>query len=291
MRPPLWQRMRASRRDPASDSDEMEFPVPNIETSSESEREDTGETTFYPSISDVITVRYLLQWKVVAEGIPPEIADMIIEEAEYWASTEVKIDQKTVVKQDEDRELLRTVLLCHERTSDGSSSKLLPHRLAHPCRKIVFTIDSHDQGWGGEPGCRGTYRGSYTWFNADVVPFEDEPPSTATDTNTQEGSRKRGYKPGDPHFMPGDDKLQSNLTGTGRTQHYTITWHNLDAISPGTPEAEEIDRTQGRGQATLDGRRVREMRPGDSISVWARARFGGWANHVQGISVRVFWTV
>lgn len=93
----------------------MEFPVPNIETSSESEREDTGETTFYPSISDVITVRYLLQWKVVAEGIPPEIADMIIEEAEYWASTEVKIDQKTVVKQDEDRELLRTVPLCHER--------------------------------------------------------------------------------------------------------------------------------------------------------------------------------
>jgi hypothetical protein len=34
-----------------------------------------------------------------------------------------------------------------------------------PCRKIVFTIKSHDQGWGGPPGCRGTYKGSSTWFD------------------------------------------------------------------------------------------------------------------------------
>lgn len=34
-----------------------------------------------------------------------------------------------------------------------------------PCRKIVFRIKSHDQGWGGPPGCRGTYKGSSTWFD------------------------------------------------------------------------------------------------------------------------------
>ena len=103
-----------------SDSDVMEFPAPNIETSSESEVEDTGDSTFYPSISDALTVRYLLQWKVVAGGIPPEIADMIIEAAEYWASTEVKIDHKIVVRQDADRELLRTVPLCHEKVCVAS---------------------------------------------------------------------------------------------------------------------------------------------------------------------------
>jgi hypothetical protein len=38
-------------------------------------------------------------------------------------------------------------------------------RTAHPCRKIVFKIISHDQGWGGA-GLRGQYAGSYTWFDA-----------------------------------------------------------------------------------------------------------------------------
>ncbi|CCU82869.1 unnamed protein product [Blumeria hordei] len=33
-----------------------------------------------------------------------------------------------------------------------------------PCRRIVFTIKSHDQGWGGSFGHRGTYQGSFTWF-------------------------------------------------------------------------------------------------------------------------------
>lgn len=293
MRPPMQRETRRPQPDQSSDSDDileseeildsdsMEFPAPNIETISESEVEVTGDSMFYPSISDALTVRYLLQWKVAAGGIPPEIADIIIEEAEYWVSTEVKIDRKIVVRQDADRELLRTVPLCHEKKSDGSLSKLLPHRLAHPCRKIVFNLDSHDQGWGGEPGCRGTYRGSYTWFNAEIASLEDE----------HEDVIKDGTKPGESNFMANGNKLQSNLTATGETKHYTITWHHLDAIEPGTPEAEEIEQAQGRGHATLDGRRVREMRPGDSISVWGRARFGGWANHVQGLSVRVFWGV
>lgn len=33
------------------------------------------------------------------------------------------------------------------------------------CRKIVFSIRSHDQGWGGSAADKGTYRGSYTWFD------------------------------------------------------------------------------------------------------------------------------
>jgi len=32
------------------------------------------------------------------------------------------------------------------------------------CKKIVLTLKSHDQGWGGQAAHRGTYEGSYTWF-------------------------------------------------------------------------------------------------------------------------------
>lgn len=41
----------------------------------------------------------------------------------------------------------------------------------NPCRKIVFTIHSMDQGWGGRPEHHGTYQGSYTWFDVGLERF------------------------------------------------------------------------------------------------------------------------
>lgn len=43
-------------------------------------------------------------------------------------------------------------------------AKISQPRGAHPCRKIVFTLLSHDQGWGGGQSI-GHYDGSYTWFD------------------------------------------------------------------------------------------------------------------------------
>jgi hypothetical protein len=43
-------------------------------------------------------------------------------------------------------------------------SKFQP-RGDHPCRKIVFTIRSHDQGWANDVENRGTYNASFTWFD------------------------------------------------------------------------------------------------------------------------------
>lgn len=35
----------------------------------------------------------------------------------------------------------------------------------HPCRKIVFTLKSHDQGWADDISNKGTYVSSWTWFD------------------------------------------------------------------------------------------------------------------------------
>ncbi|KAF3141894.1 hypothetical protein TWF594_005949 [Orbilia oligospora] len=35
-------------------------------------------------------------------------------------------------------------------------------------RKIVFRTSSHDQGYGGEAGCQGTYRGAFSWLSAEI---------------------------------------------------------------------------------------------------------------------------
>lgn len=154
----------------------------------------------------------------------------------------------------------------------------------------MFNIASHDQGWGGSR--EGAYDTSWTWFDVETIPSTQQE-SSETDETTADSSEPqvRSFDHGVPGFLPTGDKLQANKAAVRETQQYTITWHHLDAIEPGTPEAEEIERERGQGRATLDGRRVREMGLGDSISVVGRARFGGWANHVERLSVRVFWAV
>jgi len=51
-----------------------------------------------------------------------------------------------------------------EEVLKGWEAKSLP-RGKSPCRKIVFTIKSYDQGWGGTRGEDGPYAGSFTWFD------------------------------------------------------------------------------------------------------------------------------
>jgi hypothetical protein len=82
-----------------------------------------------------------------------------------------------------------------------------------------------------------------------------------------------------------------NRAATRETKRHHIIWHYLDAISPDSEEALRIQREDGRGSETLDGSKVRSMKLGDTVSVWARARFPGWVNHAKSVSVRVFWAI
>lgn len=41
----------------------------------------------------------------------------------------------------------------------------------HPVRKVVFTIQSHDQGWATGERNRG-YHNSWTWFEAGLERFD-----------------------------------------------------------------------------------------------------------------------
>lgn len=45
-------------------------------------------------------------------------------------------------------------------------------RLVHPVRKVVFTIKSHDQGWANRNVQRGSYKASWTWFEAGLERFD-----------------------------------------------------------------------------------------------------------------------
>ncbi|RJE21408.1 hypothetical protein PHISCL_06239 [Aspergillus sclerotialis] len=250
-----------------------------------------GPEPLYPNISDVLKTRHVLRWKIREEGLPMEIVDMIIDAAEYWPSTEVRLGKRVVIRQDRDQELVRTVPLCFDEESLKSTNpKPLPHRQTHPCRKIVFSISAHDQGWGGTPQ-PSKFGGSYTWFDTEIIHNAHEIPREPQDTAEKPPEQARHFEPSDPFLLPSVHKLQSNARAQREEQHYTIVWHHLDNIRADSSEAEEIENSQGRGRATLDGSKVRDLEVGDSVAVWGRARFGGWSNFVIRLNVRVFWVV
>ena len=261
--------------------------------------------------------------------------------------------------------------------------------LEHPCRKIVFTIESHDQGWANNMHDRGTYERSYSWFDVGLERYgwrggqEDKKSSTKdtdthTDTHTDTDTDTNIHplapsvpetaalytirpsvivassmpSPGDGHrsfrpqiyqeqqrpslsspsrpwrfdfaLNPGADRLQSNRVATRDFTKHRIVWSWTDEKPPleeerappnqgqagpnnnnnnnnnntGGPAAGEgapimrcpLDKV-GRGSETGDGSFVRDLRVGDVVTVWAKARYPGWVNTVRRVQVDVYWAV
>jgi len=197
-------------------------------------------------------------------------------------------------------------------------------RSEHPCKKIVFNFKSHDQGWGGDADCQGTYRGAFSWFDVGLERFsatrdanpvpppkrgnvnplriciedsEEKPitcilrtiipvtvPTSPSDLDNSDLGQL--YHP----LCPDANALQKNRTATRQTHEYTITWSASDNVSPDSPEADALE-AQGRGRDTISGNFVRSLVPGDVITVWAKARFAGWSNHIESMKMDVYWAI
>ncbi len=71
---------------------------------------------------------------------------------------------------------------------------------------------------------------------------------------------------------------------------HRVEWRADDAIDPQSPAADEL-ADAGRGRATGDGAFVRALKLGDMVTVWGRARYPGWLNHVERLEVKVYWSV
>ncbi|RKF58725.1 hypothetical protein GcC1_181034 [Golovinomyces cichoracearum] len=221
-------------------------------------------------------------------------------------------------------------------------------RGSHPCRKIVFTIESHDQGWGGIPNSRGTYEDSFTWFDVgkeeaciyDVGKCSSSQPSsprlpevpddnfrdpffivpslstfaprnnssecTGTNTiyctsrtiiprivsDTPDSTPNNSRRPSqfEHPLLPDSKVLQKNITAEKETKKHVITWSYNDNIDPDSHAGTLLEK-QGRGRATANGEFVRNLRIGETVTVWGKSRFPGWSNSVEGLSIDVYWAV
>jgi hypothetical protein len=177
--------------------------------------------------------------------------------------------------------------------------------LERPVRKVVFKLRSRDQAWGGSREHQQTYQGSWTWFEAGLERFEtpngeDEPEITRPfDT----ASLRPVYPTGEAVTKPNGQReikyplnpdemhtIQRNRTAGRQMVDYEVVWRWTDDISPESLEAERLEE-MGRGKASGSGEFVRNLRLGDVVSIWGKARFLGWANNVERASVQVYWAL
>lgn len=186
--------------------------------------------------------------------------------------------------------------------------------LAHPCRRIVFTIRSEDQGWGGTREDAGTYRHSWTWFEAglerwcstgttetDVTghhrPQQAKPSLMVSDLSTVLPEVVWDEESDDYVFshplLPREDlKIQCNVVASREVREHRIVWSYTDDIDRDRDvEAVAQLAEKGRGTVTGNGKFVRDLKLGDVVTVWAKARFPGWQNRVHSIKLDIYYAV
>lgn len=73
-------------------------------------------------------------------------------------------------------------------------------------------------------------------------------------------------------------------------QHHHVEWSWKDDIDPESSAGRELIGV-GRGVATADGSFIRSLKLGDMVTVWGRARFAGWTNSVEKVTVQVYWAL
>ncbi|OLN96525.1 hypothetical protein CCHL11_00779 [Colletotrichum chlorophyti] len=198
-----------------------------------------------------------------------------------------------------------------------------PPALTHPVRKIVFKIRSRDQGWGGsrrEDG--GPYAESWTWFEAGLERFNKDrqcdglckKPVQTPETQAENAGFENpdaanlctcglqsiyppvvqtdGGKLAYHHFLHPLDNLQiqANRKAHKQMMDHEVVWSWTDDIHPESPEADHLVEI-GRGRGTGTGKFVRDLQLGDVVTVWAKARFGGWTNYPESVKVEIYWAI
>jgi hypothetical protein len=181
---------------------------------------------------------FLLQQKLVRDVIPA-----IIDYAELHECTTNETHFQPLVRVSE-QHAPKQLLVCE-----------VPRPLARvlrPVRAIVFTINSHDQGFASDRD-----GGSWTWFTAQKLaqPVGDD--QTVADENST------------PPTLTNHRDIVRNPMARSRFTTHEVVWR---ANSEDPAETEWVS----------------SMQAGDQFAVHAWARFPAWVNHISDVSVKVY---
>ncbi|KAJ7167865.1 hypothetical protein C8R46DRAFT_996065 [Mycena filopes] len=235
--------------------------------------------SFSPSVKDLLAARDALLCI-----LPLELVYILLHLAEYWVhDTTERAEYHNIHNPSTHNASVCYLLTSPIRRLDADTERL-------KIMRVVFKTVSHDQGWGGEDGTQGSYRQSYTWFEAAILRRPLAAASSESDSSI-------GHAPGadtgmtyDPAFevakvddvegSPGTRwMVQRNVVATDDFCKHSVAWP-----TPALPAPANSGAGDGAGFVErLDG--------GDVIAVVARAIYLGWCNHVKSVRVAVYYAL
>lgn len=114
-----------------------------------------------------------------------------------------------------------------------------------------------------------------------VLPVTEPRPPNTSDENSDTFKHE---------LLPSTMAIQKNATAMRDTREYKVTWSFDDNVVTDSLDASELEK-QGRGRETGNGEFVRNLKVGDVVTVWGKARFPQWINHVEEVKIDVYWAV
>lgn len=117
------------------------------------------------------------------------------------------------------------------------------------------------------------------------------PRSEVPENKDQYGRRVNNEETGPPsyiHALHPDPQhaIQRNRRAEREMQRHHVEWTWLDDSITGEEDVGFLGHNPGG-----NGDFVRGLRLGDMVTIWGRARYAGWTNHVQRIDMRIYYAV
>jgi hypothetical protein len=225
-----------------------------------------------PTRHDIYHVAFLLQ-----QELPPELIPQILDYAEYWLKSTVSRSDYTEVT-DIRPMSRRPNYNCAGMTYlsslpigeiPGEDENGIALVGTHPARKVVFTIESQDQGWSDTyREDQGSERNTWTWFETVVREASQATYQDVLRTQFEREAQMNGVRGAIPP-PPRGREVSRNLHCLKKFQEYSRTW----TINDEDEEARQWVQKLQRGQVI-------------DLTVWAR--FVGWRNRVKSASIDVY---
>jgi len=212
------------------------------------------------SSKDVIEIALLLR-----EKLPGDIIPLVLDYAQMWNVKE------------------STCSLRPDRVGELQAPKLqaalfVPNYLPRgSIRRIKFIVESRDQGWSSYPQDHGTYRGSWTWFEAGIRGFDASnvgdqatllEPVDCQHRNALDDEHKSVCLQDVTRYKYGSKRIVTNVHAGRDFRQHVVYW--------------DLYHEDGDVRTM-----VQELGGGHRIEVSAHARFPGWSSYVKSVAIEI----
>ncbi|KAJ4469855.1 hypothetical protein J3R30DRAFT_3303165 [Lentinula aciculospora] len=235
-----------------------------------------------PSEDDVVAVR-----EIMLDFLPLEIIDLILDYGEYWPC--LRVDSNSQIDAEASSTITEEATWLYLISPPIPPSEIPRSDSRHrKIRKATFEMESHDQGWTRSPEYKGTYNGSWSWFEAIIYRASASPCWLDLDSGvfnlgaTFNASDMRELFP-EPN--PNRWHVQSNLVAINESRFHSVTWTEYEN------EAAHVDPISLKGREGLGHELIGSLKPGDRVMLIAKSKHLGSVNHVYGGSIEIYYSV